>query len=121
MLSSFKTALRLAEDELYSKALAQLKKLASKAIDCLVRNMDNEASAFYRQVAGRAISEASPIIGTATKKTQAVCANNPRENSEPGEKCNVQTKHNSSKKMSGLANGAAPKFGGSGRVIPGRA
>jgi len=25
------------------------------------------------------------------------------------------------KKMSGLMNGAAPKFGGSGRVIPGRA
>ena len=50
-LPAFKEALRLAEDELYSEALGQLKKVASKAIECLVRNMDPEEAAPYVQVA----------------------------------------------------------------------
>src|ERR1700737_2288811 len=48
-LPEFKAALRLAEDELYSEALAQLKQVASKAIACLVRNMDPEEAAPYVQ------------------------------------------------------------------------
>ncbi len=50
-LPEFKAAQRLAEDELYSEALAQLKQVAPKAIACLVRNMDPEEAAPYVQVA----------------------------------------------------------------------
>jgi transposase len=50
-LPAFKAVLRLAEDELYSEAMAQLKKLASKAIECLERNMNPEEAAPYVQVA----------------------------------------------------------------------
>ncbi len=50
-LPEFKAALRLAEDELYTEALVQLKQVAPKAIACLVRNMDPEEAAPYVQVA----------------------------------------------------------------------
>lgn len=50
-LPEFKEALHQAEDDLYSEVLAELKKVASKAIACLVRNMDPNEAAPYVQVA----------------------------------------------------------------------
>jgi len=50
-LPEFKAALRQAEDDLYSDVLSRLKREASNAVDCLVRNLDSDEAAPYVQVA----------------------------------------------------------------------
>src|SRR5437588_10208725 len=54
ILPEFKAAMHLAEDELYTEALAHLRQVAPKAIACLVLNMDPEEAAPYVQVAAAA-------------------------------------------------------------------
>lgn len=50
VLEAFRAAVAHAEDDLYSEVLSRLKREAANAVDCLVRNLNEDAAAPYVQV-----------------------------------------------------------------------